>query len=79
MSVSAGLLQEAVGSVVEVLAESESRRSAEQLIGRTQTNRAVVFDRGEARPGDLVRVLISKASSVTLSGVNKGVLPVFYS
>ncbi|MDP8305704.1 MAG: tRNA (N6-isopentenyl adenosine(37)-C2)-methylthiotransferase MiaB [Candidatus Chlorobium antarcticum] len=79
LSVSAGLLQEAVGSVVEVLAESESRRSAEQLIGRTQTNRAVVFDRGEARPGDLVRVLISKASSVTLSGVNKGVLPVFYS
>ncbi len=69
----------AVGSVVDVLAESESRRSTEQLMGRTGTNRAVVFDRGGARPGDRVSVLISKASSATLTGVNQGVLPAFYS
>ncbi|HCD36627.1 MAG TPA: tRNA (N6-isopentenyl adenosine(37)-C2)-methylthiotransferase MiaB [Chlorobium sp.] len=79
LSISAECLQEAVGSVVDVLAESESRRSTEQLMGRTGTNRAVVFDRGGARPGDRVSVLISKASSATLTGVNQGVLPAFYS
>ncbi|MDT9545884.1 MAG: tRNA (N6-isopentenyl adenosine(37)-C2)-methylthiotransferase MiaB [Chlorobium sp.] len=75
--ISAECLQNSVGSVVEVLAESESRRSPEQLMGRTETNRAVVFDRGEARPGDMVRVQVLKASSATLTGVNKGVLPAF--
>ncbi|NTW68302.1 MAG: tRNA (N6-isopentenyl adenosine(37)-C2)-methylthiotransferase MiaB [Chlorobiaceae bacterium] len=67
-AISAELLQEAVGSVVEVLAESESKRSAGQLMGRTETNRAVVFDRQGYQPGDLVRVLITSATSATLTG-----------
>lgn len=62
--------REEVGRTVEVLAESESRRSASQLIGRTETNRAVVFDRGRFAPGDLVRVRITDASSATLVGVS---------
>ncbi|NTU93793.1 MAG: tRNA (N6-isopentenyl adenosine(37)-C2)-methylthiotransferase MiaB [Chlorobiaceae bacterium] len=62
--------REEVGRTVEVLAESESRRSASQLMGRTETNRAVVFDRGRFAPGDLVRVRISGASSATLVGVS---------
>ena len=67
-SISAELFQQAIGSVVEVLAESESKRSTEQLMGRTAGNRAVVFDREGYQPGDLVRVLITAATSATLTG-----------
>ena len=66
--ISGELLQAAIGTTVEVLAESESRRSSEQLMGRTATNRAVVFDRGNAQPGDLVHVQITAATSATLVG-----------
>jgi tRNA-2-methylthio-N6-dimethylallyladenosine synthase len=57
-----------VGRSVEVLAETESRRSTEELMGRTETNRAVVFGRGTHDPGDLVTVAITGASSATLTG-----------
>ncbi len=67
-SISAELYQDAIGSVVEVLAETESKRSAGQLMGRTASNRAVVFDREGYQPGDLVRVLITAATSATLTG-----------
>ncbi|MBZ4219390.1 MAG: tRNA (N6-isopentenyl adenosine(37)-C2)-methylthiotransferase MiaB [Chlorobium sp.] len=67
-SISAELYQDAIGSVVEVLAETESKRSAGQLMGRTASNRAVVFDREGYQPGDLVRVLITGATSATLTG-----------
>ncbi len=61
-----------IGRVVEVLAETGSRRSESQLMGRTGTNRAVVFDRGASMPGDLVRVRVTEASSATLTGVLDG-------
>ncbi|NTV17685.1 MAG: MiaB/RimO family radical SAM methylthiotransferase, partial [Chlorobiaceae bacterium] len=67
-SISSELFQQAIGSVVEVLAESESKRSAEQLMGRTAGNRAVVFDREGYQPGDLVHVLVTSATSATLKG-----------
>ncbi|MEI6756389.1 MAG: tRNA (N6-isopentenyl adenosine(37)-C2)-methylthiotransferase MiaB [Chlorobium sp.] len=67
-SVSAELYQQAIGSSVEVLAESDSRRSSEQLMGRTPGNRVVVFDRKGFQPGDLVQVLITSATSATLVG-----------
>jgi tRNA-2-methylthio-N6-dimethylallyladenosine synthase len=67
-SISAEIFQQSIGSVVEVLAESESKRSAEQLMGRTAGNRAVVFDREGYQPGDLVRVLITGATSATMTG-----------
>ncbi|HWQ26946.1 MAG TPA: tRNA (N6-isopentenyl adenosine(37)-C2)-methylthiotransferase MiaB [Chlorobaculum sp.] len=58
-----------VGRTVEVLAETESRRSSSELMGRTGSNRAVVFGRGTFKPGDLVTVTITGASSATLTGV----------
>jgi tRNA-2-methylthio-N6-dimethylallyladenosine synthase len=67
-TLSAELYQQAIGSVVEVLAESESRRSTLQLMGRTAGNRAVVFDRAGYQPGDLLSVLITSATSATLTG-----------
>lgn len=58
-----------VGRTVEVLAEGFSRRSQAQLSGRTSQNKVVVFDRGDHRIGDYVRVRITGCSSATLLGV----------
>ena len=57
-----------VGKVVEVLAEGPSKRSREQLCGRTEQNKMVVFDRKGHRPGELVKVHITDSSSATLIG-----------
>ena len=57
-----------VGQTYEVLVEGVSKRSRDQLFGRTEQNRVVVFDRGEHRIGDLVKVTITEASSATLKG-----------
>jgi len=66
--ISAELFHESIGTVVEVLAESESRRSSKQLMGRTSGNRAVVFDRELYECGDLLYVLVTGATSATLTG-----------
>lgn len=39
-----------------------------QLFGRTSQNKVVVFDRGECRIGDYVRVRVTGLSSATLQG-----------
>ena len=57
-----------VGKVFEVLVEGVSKRSKEQLFGRTEQNKVVVFDRGEHRIGDFVKVRITESSSATLKG-----------
>ena len=57
-----------IGREFEVLAEGTSKRSSEQLFGRTEQNRVVVFPRGKHRVGDYVRVRILDASSATLMG-----------
>lgn len=66
--ISSRLYEEAVGTVTEVLAESGSKRSVEQLMGRTTTNRVVVFDRAGYEPGDFLDVRITGSTSATLSG-----------
>lgn len=58
-----------IGNTCEVLVEGVSKRSREQLVGRTEQNRVVVFDRGSHRVGDYVQVKITEASSATLKGV----------
>ena len=60
--------QRCIGKVYEVLVEGVSKRSREQLFGRTEQNRVVVFDRGTHRVGDFVNVRITEASSATLKG-----------
>ncbi len=57
-----------IGKEYEVLVEGVSKRSKEQLFGRTEQNRVVVFDRGIHRIGQLVRVRITSSSSATLLG-----------
>ena len=57
-----------VGREFEVLVEGMSKRSDRQLFGRTSQNKVVVFDRGDARVGDYVRVRVTDCSSATLHG-----------
>ncbi len=57
-----------IGREYEVLTEGFSKRSREQLFGRTEQNKVVVFDRGNHRPGEYVKVRITEASSATLKG-----------
>lgn len=62
-----------IGKTYEVLVEGPSKRSREQLVGRTEQNRVVVFDRGTHHVGDFVQVKITEASSATLKGEEVGV------
>ena len=57
-----------VGKEFEILVECTSKRSEQQLAGRTSQNKMVVFDRGTHRAGDYVRVRITGCSSATLFG-----------
>ncbi len=57
-----------IGKSFEVLVEGFSKRSREQLCGRTSQNKTVVFPRGDYRVGDRVTVVIDDASSATLLG-----------
>ena len=60
--------QKCVGKTYEVLVEGVSKRSREQLFGRTEQNKVVVFDRADHKIGDFVQVVITEASSATLKG-----------
>ena len=57
-----------IGKEYEVLVEGVSKRSRDQLFGRTSQNKVVVFDRGNHRIGDFVKVRITESSSATLKG-----------
>ena len=57
-----------IGKEYEILVEGVSKRSREQLFGRTEQNKVVVFDRGTHHPGEYVRVRITSSSSATLQG-----------
>ena len=56
-----------VGRVEEVLVEGASRTDASLLRGRTRRNTTVNFA-GDARPGELVDVLVEGSTSATLRG-----------
>ncbi len=56
------------GRTYEILVEGVSKRSCDQLFGRTEQNKVVVFDRGNSHIGDFVTVRITDSSSATLKG-----------
>ena len=58
-----------VGKTYEVLVEGVSKRSKDQLFGRTSQNKVVVFDRTGHHIGDFVKVKILESSSATLKGI----------
>lgn len=61
--------QKCIGKTYEVLVEGVSKRSKDQLFGRTEQNKVVVFDRGNNRIGDFIQVQITESSSATLKGI----------
>lgn len=61
--------QRCIGKTYEVLVEGVSKRSKDQLFGRTEQNKVVVFDRGDHHIGDFVQVKITESSSATLKGI----------
>ena len=55
-----------IGKEYEVLVEGFSKRSKEQLFGRTSQNKVVIFPREGRHIGEFIRVRILSASSATL-------------
>ncbi len=56
------------GREFDVLVEGFSKRSREQLCGRTEQNKMVVFDKGRRHIGETVRVRVTGSTSATLLG-----------
>jgi len=60
--------QREVGKVVEVLVEGYSKRSHDDMFGRTSQYKTVVFPRAGRHIGEFVRVKITSATAATLKG-----------
>lgn len=60
--------QKEIGKTFTVLVEGFSKRSREQMCGRTEKNKTVVFPKEDAKVGDFVKVKINACSSATLLG-----------
>jgi len=60
--------QKDMGKEVEVLIEGFSKRSRQQLFGRTEQNKVVIFDKGNHHIGETIRVRITGYTSATLFG-----------
>ncbi|MBE6293254.1 MAG: tRNA (N6-isopentenyl adenosine(37)-C2)-methylthiotransferase MiaB [Bacteroidaceae bacterium] len=58
--------KECIGKTYEVLIEGISKRSTQQFYGRTEQNRTAVFDRGNHKIGDFVKVRVTGATAATL-------------
>ena len=57
-----------IGKTFEVLIEGFSKRSREQLFGRTSQNKVVIFDKQDLHVGQFIQVKSTRASSATLFG-----------
>lgn len=55
-----------IGKEYIVLVEGTSKRSTAQFYGRTEQNRTAVFDRGNHKIGDFVRIRVVDATAATL-------------
>jgi len=60
--------QKMIGKTVEVLVEGFSKRSHEDMYGRTEQYKTVVFPRTDQKVGDFVKVHVLEASAATLRG-----------
>jgi tRNA-2-methylthio-N6-dimethylallyladenosine synthase len=66
--ISLSLNRRLVGTVQRVLVEGPSRKSAQELVGRTNANRTLIFPRGGEWPGEYVDIHVTRANSATLFG-----------
>jgi len=68
MNIQEQLNKKEIGRRHLVLVEGTSKRSDEQMKGRTDTNKMVVFDRHDLQKGDYAEVKITDCTSATLMG-----------
>ncbi len=61
--------KEDTGKEFEILVEGNSKRSSEELFGRTSQNKVCVFPAGDHKVGDYVKVKILSCTSATLKGI----------
>lgn len=57
-----------VNKIFEVLVERVSKKSKEQLSGRTSQNKVIVFPKEDHKPGDIVNIKVTDFTSATLIG-----------
>jgi len=57
-----------IGKVVRVLVEKTSKRSEDDMCGRNDQNKMVIFPKGNCKPGDYVDVKVTSCSSAVLKG-----------
>jgi tRNA-2-methylthio-N6-dimethylallyladenosine synthase len=67
-SISLDINRGMIGSAVEVLVEGKSKKSDEYYMGRTDTNKTVIFPDGDFSVGDYIQVKIHDANAATLFG-----------
>ena len=60
--------QALVGQTVEILVEGRSEKAGRRMMGRTRTNKIVVFEGSERHKGELLPVRIERATLTTLYG-----------
>ncbi|MDX1652280.1 MAG: tRNA (N6-isopentenyl adenosine(37)-C2)-methylthiotransferase MiaB [Brumimicrobium sp.] len=60
--------QQQIGKIEEVLVERVSKRSDKQMLGRTDRNHKVIFDRKDAKIGQYIKVKITGCTKASLSG-----------
>ncbi len=60
--------KEAIGKTYQVLVESTSKKKPDEWMGRTDSNKIVIFQKGQFKAGDLIQVKINKVSANTLFG-----------
>jgi tRNA-2-methylthio-N6-dimethylallyladenosine synthase len=66
--ISLALNRRKVGAIETVLVEGPSKKSAHEFMGRTDTNKTVVFPRTSEEVGEYIEVQIGRANSATLFG-----------
>jgi tRNA-2-methylthio-N6-dimethylallyladenosine synthase len=62
--------QAEIGKIFEILVERSSKKNPQEWMGRTKTNKVVIFDNHDlnAKAGDILNVKIDRANSATLFG-----------
>jgi tRNA-2-methylthio-N6-dimethylallyladenosine synthase len=65
---SAENMEKEVGKTFKVLVEGPSKRSADQLFGRNDQNKAIIFPKENYKKGDYVMVKVESCTSGTLIG-----------
>lgn len=60
--------QSHVGTTLDILVERESAKSADEWMGRSDTNKVTVFPKESARVGEIVKIKIHNCNSATLFG-----------